>query len=220
MNSNNTMPSIGKKTREENSKDKKIIGGKKKSLGDSKLSGVVKSSKNKKPITKKKRYFERLDSKTGARFGRYAGATPKQAASKAFTKYLKKLKEKGQALPKIPVPIYIRESTRQSAKKVYGYEALLQKLPKPQILKIVNKKTKEVKIIPYNHRNKIKKIAVPDQIGGIDTSKFKKQVKSKKSKKSVEKKPKKKSGSKTAKTAKNAKNAKNTRKEKTTTTSK
>jgi len=110
-----------------------------------------------------------IDAKTGRSYGRYTGDTPKQAASKGFTKMLQKLKSEGKNPPKQST-IYLRESTRGSARKVYGYEASRQKLPEPQQLEIKDKETGETKVIVYHFRNKIKKVPVPEQIGGAKSA--------------------------------------------------
>lgn len=141
---------------------------------------------------KKHRYFKIIDIKTGKTRGRYTGDTPKQAASKGFTKIVQRLKKKGKTIPKTPTTIYLRESTRGRTKKIYGYEASRQKLEEPQILKITNSKTGEKKKIVYLYRNKIKKIPVPEQANVLKStkrnSKSKATTSTKKSKKSAPKK--------------------------------
>lgn len=117
------------------------------------------------------RYFKIVNSKTKESKGRYTGDTPKQAASKAFTKMLQQLKKDNQPLPKKSTIIYLRESTRGSARKVYGYEAARLKLDEPQELTIKDKDSGEEKVIVYNYRNKIKKVAVPEDIVGGKSSK-------------------------------------------------
>ena len=128
----------------------------------------------------KERYFKLIDAKTGRSYGRYTGDTPKQAASKGFTKMLQKLKTEGKHPPKQST-IYLRESTRGSARKVYGYEASRQKLPEPQQLVIKDKETGDEKTIVYHFRNKIKKVAVPEQIGGAKTARSGKKTPAKRS---------------------------------------
>jgi len=120
------------------------------------------------------RYFKLIDAKTGRSYGRYTGDTPKQAASKGFTKMLQKMKVEGKTPPKQSTTIYLRESTRGSARKIYGYEASRLKLPKPQKLVITDKETNKKKTIVYHYRNKIKKVPVPEQIGGAKTLRSKK----------------------------------------------
>ena len=166
----------------------------------SKKAAAKNAKSNKKGGADKKgsRYFKLVDLKTGKSHGRYTGDTPKQAASKGFTKMLQKLKTEGKKAPKNST-IFLRESTRGSARKVYGYEATRQKLPEPQELVITDKETGVEKTIVYFYRNKIHKVPVPEQMGGTKIVKSRKVVK-----KAGEKKPKgkaaSKAGSKTAKT--------------------
>ena len=86
---------------EEKIKSKKTqTGGKKKasnkSAAGSKTSKKT-SSGSKKAVKKTKgdRYFKLVD-KNGNSHGRYTGGTPKQAASKGFTKMLQKIKANGK----------------------------------------------------------------------------------------------------------------------------
>jgi hypothetical protein len=166
------MPSSKKlKEKEEKVDDvEEQDGGAKKKAKKTKKSKKQKGGASKKQASKKvkrtgDRYFKVIDEKSGKTFGRYTGETPKQAASKSFTKLLQKMKESGKGAPK-NVKIFLRESTRGSNRKVYGYTASRVKLSEPQELKIVDKETGDEKTITYNYRNKIHKIAVPDQIGG------------------------------------------------------
>lgn len=140
------------------------------------------SKKNEKEVKSNVRYFKLINAKTGEAYGRYTGVTPKQAASKGFTKMLQKMKSENKKLPKQCV-IYLRESTRNSAKKYYGYEASRQKLKESQQFVIIDKETNKEKVITYNYRNRIKKVPVPDQIGGMKI-RPKKNVGSKKATKS------------------------------------
>lgn len=147
----------------------------------------------------KVRYFKRIDQKTLESHGRYTGVTPKQAASKGFTKMVQQYKKKGRAVPP-NLTIFLRESTRGSSGKVYGYTAERQKLDSPQELVIADKVTGQDKKITYEYRNKIRKGEIPEQIGGM-----KKKKPASKDKKPKAKKPKTKpSGSKTAKPKKAA----------------
>lgn len=132
----------------------------------------------------KDRYFKLIDPDTNQTFGRYTGDTPKQAASKGYTKLLQKFKEEKKQPPKQST-IYLRESTRGSSKKVYGYTATRQKLDEPQELKITDKETGKIKTITYHYRNKIKKVAVPEQIGGAKGRSSKSKTSSRSGKKSA-----------------------------------
>ena len=111
----------------------------------------------------KKRYFKVIDPVTGTASGRYTGDTPKQAASKGYTKMLQELKREGKKEPKQST-IYLRESTRGSARKVYGYEAKREKLAEPQELCIIDRITGQEKTITYEYRNKIHKVPVPENL--------------------------------------------------------
>lgn len=66
--------------------------------------------------------------------GRYTGATPKAAASKAFTKHI-------QAGGKSPATFVIRESTRGSEHKEHRYRAERVKLEETVSYKLPNGKT-------------------------------------------------------------------------------
>jgi len=81
-----------------------------------------------------------IDAKTLKSYGRYTGETPKQAASKGFTKLLQKFKENGKTIPSA-MTIYMRESTRGGNRKVYGYSATRKALREPQKLVITDKET-------------------------------------------------------------------------------
>ena len=155
--------------------------------------------KNKKPRdpNKKYRFFRAVDDTNDGADGRYTGETPKQAASKRFTKFLQKIKSNGNPIPKKPINIFIRESTRNSPGKIYGYSALKVALKEPQILKFTDQNG-DVKKIEYKFRNKLKKIPVPEDI--LKNNK-------KKSKKDGDKK-KKVAGSKTTKKVAGAKTGK------------
>ena len=111
------------------------------------------------------RYFKLIDPDTQETFGRYTGDTPKQAASKGYTKLLQKYKEDKKTPPKTSI-IFLRESTRGSNKKIYGYSAMRQKLDEPQNLVITDNDTGKEKTITYHYRNKIKKVPVPEKMTG------------------------------------------------------
>jgi hypothetical protein len=111
-----------------------------------------------------KRYFKMID-ESGNTIGRYTGETPKQAGSKAFTKLVQRTKKEGGKVPK-KINIYLRESTRRSNRKTYGYVASRRQLEEPQELEIQDATTGETKRITYYYRNDIKKIAVPESMQG------------------------------------------------------
>ena len=142
-----------------------------------------------------RRYFK-LIREDGTTHGRYTGDTPKQAASKSYTKMVQKLRKDGSKIPKSCI-IYIRESTRHSPRKIYGYQASRQKLDVPQKLPIkdkltgkpvIDKKTGEPKVITYRYRNKIQKVQVDmEQFGGLNKKSTKKKTDTKKKTESVKK---------------------------------
>lgn len=159
--------------------DKKTAVANKKPAGGSKTAMAKPNTANTKAPAKKgaepvatKRYFKRLDPVDGKMYGRYTGKTPKQAASKAYTKLRKAMREQKLAIPQ-QTTIYVRESTRNSARKVYAYQAWIVKLKEPQELSIPDQDGKEDKEIKYRFRNKVKKVALPTQIGGMKIIKSK-----------------------------------------------
>lgn len=176
------------------------------------VSGSKTSSKKNKSKTSqrggevKDRYFKIVDAKTGESHGRYVGKTPKQAGSKAYTKIKNKYKQSGGKIPK-STTLFLRESTRGKAKKIYGYTASSIKLDKPQKLTITDKITGEPKTIVYRFRNKIKRFPVPEQLGGLvkkSSSKGKAKTSSKKSRSTSSKTSKRASGSKASKKTKSS----------------
>jgi hypothetical protein len=169
LSENSVYDDDDKKSNSEDKQKKKQKENKGSKIGKNK---IIKGKKNNttkkigKPSKIGERYFKLIDAKTGKSYGRYTGDTPKQAASKGYTKMIQKMKILGKTPPKHST-IYLRESTRGSARKVYGYEATRQKLETPQTLTIIDGETGEEKEIVYNYRNKIRKIPVPEQIGGL-----------------------------------------------------
>jgi Non-histone chromosomal protein MC1 len=106
------------------------------------------------------RYFESINLETGEVFGRFTGQTPKQAASKAFTSLVQKLRVQNKSVPE-RTTIYLRESTPGSSRKIYGYAASRQKLAEPSKLVIGDPSTGNDKTITYHYRNKVEKVPVP-----------------------------------------------------------
>lgn len=167
-----------KSKKRDGSKNKKKMGSKtqkKTSQKKTKTTGPKKGGGNQKAA----RYFKMLNPKTGESSGRYTGDTPKQAASKGFTKMVQRMNSDGKKIPHQST-IYLRESTRNSSRKIYGYVATRQKLPVPQKLKITDKVTGEKKVIIYYYRNKIHKVSVPELIGGYRVTKQQKKKVTKK----------------------------------------
>jgi hypothetical protein len=165
------------------------------------------------------RFFKMIDAKTMQTTGRYTGVTPKQAAGKGYTKYIQKLKQNKQPIP-ASTTIYMKESTRGSFRKVYGYTASRQKLQQPQALTIKGPDGEEKQIV-YHFRNRIKKVTgdLPPQLGGARSKSGSKSKSSKKStgskasgsktgRRSAGSKTGAKSGSKTAKRSTGSKSAK------------
>lgn len=158
-----------------------------------------KSSKTAKSAGKTKRYFKLVNTKTGEFSGRYVGDTPKQAASKSFTKLVQSYKKNNKKIPG-KMPLVIRESTRGKNRKYYAYDASRVKLDTPSKLQITDQNG-DTKHIVYHYRNIVRKIKVPEELAS----------KAKPTKKSV-KKGSKAAGSKTAKkTTKSAKTTKSTK---------
>jgi len=170
----------------------------------SKTAAPKKAAPKKAKDGKKIRYFKLVEENTKKSFGRYVGGTPKQAASKGYTKLVKKYKTTGKSVPKSMV-IYMRESTRGGSGKMYAYTASQEKI-KSDPVPIKDKETGKPilnkdgtpKLIKYEHRNQIRRAVIPDEMAG-GASKKKSKAKVSKKKKSPEKaKVAKKSGSKTA----------------------
>lgn len=158
--------------------------------------------------TASQRFFKLYNADTGESFGRYVGKTPKQAACKGYSQLLRKMRKDGKKVnANTQTTIYLRESTRGSSKKLYGYSASRVKLDQPQRHEIV-KQDGGKKVVEYKHRNTVKKVVIPEnvieQLGG--KRKVKKTAGSKTGSKTAKKqtptttpKTQKKSGSKTAK---------------------
>lgn len=81
-------------------------------------------------------------------FGRYRGNGPRQAAKKAFGVIIKKYGYDE------PIIFSIKESTRNSKRKVYTYEGERCKLDKPVTLQIGGYGD-EKKTIQFNYSNKV-----------------------------------------------------------------
>lgn len=109
--------------------------------------------------TNKKRYFKYIDT-DGTAIGRYTGATPKQAACKAFTKLVQRNKLSGIDMATTTI-ISLKESTRKSARRTFTYSATRRRLDNPQSVEIVDKLTGQTKHITYEYRNDIRKVTTP-----------------------------------------------------------
>ena len=108
-------------------------------------------------IIDKKRFFKLVDPITRKCSGRYSGNTPKQAASKAYTKIIQTNRINGTFIPETST-IDLQESTRGSSRKIYSYQVSREKLVEPRELKIQCKNTGEEKTIVYTHRNRVCKV--------------------------------------------------------------
>jgi hypothetical protein len=67
------------------------------------------------------RHFELIDNDTGMCHGRYFASTPKKAADKMYTRMYQVAKINKQILGK--VIICLKESTKNSDRKIYAFEA-------------------------------------------------------------------------------------------------
>jgi hypothetical protein len=92
-----------------------------------------------------------LVDENGARIGRYAGTTPKRAASKAFTHMIQKLDQNQLLIPN-NIPICLQEVTLNSGHKTYKFIGSRQLLSNPETLKLANGQE-----ITYMYRNHIRK---------------------------------------------------------------
>lgn len=139
-------------------------------------SSTSSKSSAKKPATKKKakntegtpdteskeskQKYYRICNEKGDPAGRYTGTTPKQAASKAFTKLFNKRVKDGKGEPKGAMTLTVRESTRGSTTRYreHVYSAERVKLDKPEVVVINKGKGDLEKKIEYSHRNVLKKV--------------------------------------------------------------
>jgi hypothetical protein len=110
-----------------------------------------------KPVTKSStRYFKFVNA-DGIGQGRYSGLNPKQAASKAFTAYLRGLKNNNDNVPNDtqPISLTITESTRGSVHKSFVYTCERVKLDNPVTVEIPYNSNNRT--IVYTHKNVVKK---------------------------------------------------------------
>lgn len=112
------------------------------------------------------RYFKIVGT-DGQMTGRYSGSTPKQAASKAFTKVLQQNQmitdgnDRDSCIE--TTKIILRESTRGSNRKMYAYTASRIKLSEPNRMEIRDVHSGKSTYIEYDYQNKVKEIPVPEQ---------------------------------------------------------
>ncbi|AKI80254.1 ubiquitin-conjugating enzyme E2 [Acanthamoeba polyphaga mimivirus] len=107
------------------------------------------------------RYFKIYDPTTGKTTGVYTGGTPKQAASKAFTKSFSNDDTAKNTNNK--KEFYLQEYTGNKPGKIYKYEGTRQKLNQPQKISIPSFNGQN-KTITYNYKNTVVKKNVPDSI--------------------------------------------------------
>lgn len=149
----------------------------------------------------KKRSFKMLTA-DGESHGRYTGSGPKQAASKAYSKYIQglstaeKKRIKGGATA---TRIYVKESTRGGRRKIFGYEVRRVVLDEPHPSTVTDKEGVQ-KTITYGHRNIVRRYAIPEDVLAKLTQEggARKEKGTKKSKSNTKAPAKKASGSKTA----------------------
>jgi hypothetical protein len=107
-----------------------------------------------------KRHFSIYYPDSGESKYRYAGTTPKQAASKSFTQETRRIEKRtGKKVTK-PMDIVIRETTRGRIKKLYGYTAVKNKIKNPTKHNINGSE------IIYQYRNSVNKKPL-DQIPSL-----------------------------------------------------
>lgn len=123
------------------------------------------------------RYFKVIDPVTGECQGRYTGTTPKQAASKAFTKVIQRQKQamrdadsdadsdtdSDADVQVDSTPIYLRESTRASDRKVFGYTCKKIQLDEPIERHITSERGETITISQYS-KNHIEKRSIPNSL--------------------------------------------------------
>jgi len=122
-----------------------------------KLSKPANLSKPSKPP--KQRYYKLIDPATGEACGRYAGQTPKHAASKAFTNLVKKEKyeSNNDNDSDQTIKFEIQECTRGSSHRIHSYEGKRTKLANPITLQIGHgDNTKTISIITKIKLKKLK----------------------------------------------------------------
>lgn len=106
-------------------------------------------------IPPRQRFFKLIGpDSTG--IGRYTGNTPRQAASKAFTRLIQEKKRNNVEIAN-PTTVRVRECTRGSPRKEFVYSCDQVELSSPQSL-VINLPNGENKTITYRYRNQIHKI--------------------------------------------------------------
>ena len=109
------------------------------------------------PVARVARFFKLINPETGESTGRFTGYTPRQAASKAFTKMLQYKKLSGDDALGSETNVQIVESTRGAPHKVSTYACQRKKLDEPQRLFIKTDNGVE-RVISYSYRNEIRRV--------------------------------------------------------------
>jgi hypothetical protein len=88
--------------------------------------------------------------------GRYTGTTPKQAASKAFTKYMQRQRMQGEDVNNT-VTMSLKETTRGCDHNTYEYECKRTRLAEPMEIQITGE-AGEQRTVRYEYRNEVKNV--------------------------------------------------------------
>lgn len=109
-------------------------------------------------------YYGCINPETGEFYGRYSGRTCKQAASKAFTKFISRAKMNNMETNETNIFLYKKKSDDEddSDFKIYAYNCKQIMLDTPE--KVTIKSGKCTRTIEYRKRNEIRKINVPDDL--------------------------------------------------------
>lgn len=111
------------------------------------------------------RYFCFVDVRTGQTYGRYTGQSPKQAASKCFTKYVQGERSRRGANPILRnFRLYIREVTRGSQHKIYAYDCTRIQLRQAQEVVIRDRNSGQERRIIHRHQNRVNRVRIPDDL--------------------------------------------------------
>nr|WBF70788.1 hypothetical protein [Megavirus caiporensis] len=100
------------------------------------------------------RNFTLIDPMTKKSNGKYYGHTPKQAATKAYSQYIRKLKKQNKTIPQTSI-IVLQERKSSGLVKNHSYEASRMNYIKPIIIHI------SYKVITFYHYNVLRKIKSP-----------------------------------------------------------
>jgi hypothetical protein len=101
----------------------------------------------------KKRHFNMIFLESGEKRGYYEGSTPKNAANRAYSSYVKELRHQNKKIPS-KINFGIIETTRGSRNNVTCYTGSRSKLDTPLVIQRAGTHG-EVKPITYNYRNNV-----------------------------------------------------------------